>query len=397
MNNLSKTILIGSIAVFSAGLLFVGSAQAQPPLVVEFQTTPLFNEADLLPGDSVTHWIKVTNNSGTNQKIEIQAINFTDPIPNDDLSRVLSIDIKQNGGTLYGPKLLSDFYQDGQIYLSDLANGSTVQYDLTVSFPTEKGNDWQVKITEFDILIGFHGEGGTFGVLGGGGGLPPGLTILDESMRVTMVGETSVTIIWTTSYFSTSQVIYGAAGEAHTLNLSDNTGIPPKYGYAHTTPEYNTSPKVTGHSVTIYGLDSGVTYYYRAVSHASLAVSIEHSFTTLGIKEIGEIGEEIPTKEIPPSGGELPSEEVVPVPGEEVEKPEEFITEGVVSPEEGIVTVPPEERAPGGGLASLLLASLVEIRETAWMAILVTICLLGLVAIGISEWELARKKKKNIS
>jgi len=35
------------------------------------------------------------------------------------------------------------------------------------------------------------------------------------------------------------------------------------------------------------------------------------------------------------------------------------------------------------------------IGETPWMAILAILCLIGLVVIGIREWELARKKKKS--
>ncbi len=83
-------------------------------------------------------------------------------------------------------------------------------------------------------------------------------------------------------------------------------------------------------------------------------------------------------------------EEVVPL-KEEVIPPKEEVT----PPEKEVVTVPPEERVAGEGLTPLLLASLGEIRETAWMAIVVTLCLIGLVVIGIREWELARKKKKS--
>ncbi len=441
MPKLYRTILIISLTVIGTGFLAVPStfAQAQPPsLVVQFEQTPLFNEANFLPGEAVSRWVKVTNNSGATQKIAIETINEYDP---DNFASKMNLVIKESAAILY-QDTLKKFFNVGETYLSNLANGVQTQYDLTITFDSGSDNLYQGKAVGFDILVGFQGEGAgtvcgnnikeideqcdgtdlagqscltrgfsggnlscntncTFNTSactdggGGGGGLPPGLTILDESVRVTTTTQDSVTITWTTTYFSTSQVVYGTAAEAHTLNLVDNMGTPPTYGYAHSTPEYDTSPKVTGHSVTIYGLTSGTTYYFRAVSHASLAISREYSFTTLGVKEIGEIGGEIPTEEIPPSGGELPSGEVVPVPGEGIEKPEEFITEGAVSPEEGIVTVPPEERAPGGGLASLLLASLGEIGETPWMAILVTICLLGLVAIGIRDWELARKKKKS--
>ena len=59
--------------------------------------------------------------------------------------------------------------------------------------------------------------------------------------------------------------------------------------------------------------------------------------------------------------------------------------------------IPPEEKIAEEGLAPLLLASLGTIGETPWMAIIVVFCIIGLVIIGIREWELARKKKKNIS
>ncbi len=110
--------------------------------------------------------------------------------------------------------------------------------------------------------------------------MPPGLTIQNEATASTT--EISVTITWTTSYPASSQIIYALGSESHTLDLTDTAGNPPKYGYAHTTPESDISPKVTSHSVTIPGLAPGTTYYYRAVSHGSLAISGERSFTTLG-------------------------------------------------------------------------------------------------------------------
>lgn len=105
------------------------------------------------------------------------------------------------------------------------------------------------------------------------------LNISDESLREMNIKEDSVTITWLTTHFASSQVIYGKEGESHTLDLTDNADAPPKYGYAHTTPEYDTSSKVTGHSVAITGLTPGAKYYYRTVSRGSFAVSQEHSFT----------------------------------------------------------------------------------------------------------------------
>ncbi|MFH1990586.1 MAG: fibronectin type III domain-containing protein [Patescibacteria group bacterium] len=286
MNKLIKTILIVSIAVFGVGVLFVDSAQAQPadPLTVEFEKTPLFSEANFLPGGGVTRWVKVTNNSNESQRIAVQAINVNDL---NHLGAVLNLEIKENGTTLYS-KPLSTFFNAGEEFLSNLANNSITTYDFSVSFYSGTQNTFQGKSLGFDILIGFQGtEGGIWpgagsssGGGGGGGWLPPGLTIQNEATVSTT--EISVTITWTTSYPASSQVIYALGSESHTLDLTDTVGAPPKYGYAHTTPESDISPKVTSHSVTISGLAPGTTYYYRAVSHGSLAISGERSFTTLG-------------------------------------------------------------------------------------------------------------------
>ena len=136
------------------------------------------------------------------------------------------------------------------------------------------------------------------------------------------------------------------------------------------------------------------------VDNNTVTVSIDHFtlFALLGSK-IAVIEKEKPAEEIIPPEEEIPAGEVVLAPPgeEEIVPPEEVIPpeEEVVPPEELVIT-PPEERVPGEGWASLLLASLGEIGETPWMAIIVVFCIIGLVIIGIREWELARKKKKQI-
>ncbi|MHA1482065.1 MAG: fibronectin type III domain-containing protein [Candidatus Heimdallarchaeaceae archaeon] len=337
MNKSIKTILILSIAIFSAGLLFVPLAQAQNLEVVFEETPSLFSEANFLPGGSVTRWVEITNNSGETKPIAVEAINYpgfpdSSSVPIDDLSRALLIVIREQGGSdLYGgsigEKTLFNFYEDGNIYLSDITTGNLKIYDFEITFPSTKENEWQEKTTGFDILIGFQGEEGNGdddgdnGDGGGGGGfLPPGLTILEESVRVASCCETSVTISWTTSYFSTSQVMYSPEGEDHTLDLTDNIGDPPTYGYSYTTAEYNISPKVTAHSVEITGLTPETTYYFRCASHASdPSISWQYSFVTPKIGTCSSIPEEEtdgdeegplvwtgPGGTIPPTGGVIP-------------------------------------------------------------------------------------------
>jgi hypothetical protein len=73
----------------------------------------------------------------------------------------------------------------------------------------------------------------------------------------------STTITWTTSHPATSRVVYD------TVSHNPITETAPNYGYANSTDETNTNPMVTEHSVTISGLSSGTTYYFRPISHGS--------------------------------------------------------------------------------------------------------------------------------
>src|SRR3989344_7933074 len=186
MSKSLKTILIFSIAIFGAGFLSVQSTQAIPPLVVQFETTPLFDEANFLPDDAVSRWVKVINNSGQIQRIATEAINKSDP---DDFASQLDLTIKEGTTTIFNDTL-KEFFDQGETYLSSLANGATTQYDFTIVFNSGAGNEYQEKALGFDILVGFEGAegglplpppgGGTGGGGSGGGGLPPGLTIVNE-------------------------------------------------------------------------------------------------------------------------------------------------------------------------------------------------------------------------
>lgn len=78
----------------------------------------------------------------------------------------------------------------------------------------------------------------------------------------------SITLVWTTNQPATSRVIYDTVSHSG-LGSSTVDGYQ-TYGYAFTTPETDDAPnEVTTHSVTISGLTSGTTYYFRTVSHGS--------------------------------------------------------------------------------------------------------------------------------
>jgi len=284
---IGKILIILGLALLGTGLIRVNPVLAQDPLEVIFEKKPLFNEANFLPGEGITRWIKITNNSGETKRIAIEAINQSDP---NDFASQLNLTIKESGLVLYNDTL-ANFFDDGEVYLSDLTNGIQTQYDLTIVFNSGSGNEYQEKIVGFDILIGFQGEEGQNNNEGtnneitdfrGSSGdiLPPGLTISEESIAVVNTSgcqSCSATIIWTTSYFSTSEVIYDIIPGKFDFSVG-----PDKYGYAYIESGDDSSlEKVTAHSVTINDLLPNTDYYYRVVSHASPAsISTEHKFFT---------------------------------------------------------------------------------------------------------------------
>ena len=390
MKRATKFILVFLAVLLAGGSLFALPAKAiedNDDLVVEWSTDgsswqflsgPIFSEGDFKPGDSVSRLIRVTNYSGDSQNIATEAINwpgFPEPndVPANDLSRALEITISQQGGSdIYGgsagKKTLFNFYQDGEILLTEglAGNGGQVIYDFQISFPKEEGDQWQEATTNFDILVGFQGEdgggsggsGGTGG--GGGGGLPPGLTIQYERTRC--VSDTSVIIEWLTSYKSTSRVIYSTTSGTFDLSAGE-----PNYGYPFWTEEKDNTPPikengVTYHTVALTGLAPNTTYYYRCVSHASPpTITTEHSFTTLAP---GERQPCVPC-ETPPSppeaptggeeggeGGEPPASPIAKTPAAEAVPEQPAQEPGVQLEEEGekaIIGEQEEVQPPSGG------------------------------------------------
>jgi len=352
MNKISKTILIISIAVFGAGFLLVNPVYANDNLVVEvwneslskyvsLDSSPLFSEANFLPGDSVNRLVKVTNNSEKTQKIGVKIIDNSGR-STDCLSDVLDLAISKGGSTLYSGSLTS-FYEAGEKPLSDLGAGGAMIYQFSITFRPPAGDKYQNSSANFDIKIGFFGEEAigeeiSPGAVGGGGSvILPGLRIYSE--KIIEPGTNSVTITWDTNFLSTSRVIYSPKGLPHILEPNN----PPNYGYVFSTEE--DSAKVLDHSVNITGLLPGTTYYFRCVSHASPpTISREHSFTTLTLAE-GEREEGVEEEEEEEEEEEISEEETEEGIGEEEEEEEEEEGE-----EEGEIAVgeEKEEKEKGG-------------------------------------------------
>ena len=118
--------------------------------------------------------------------------------------------------------------------------------------------------------VAYDNAGNTSTILTAVYGIAPKISA-ETSLSVT---STSTTITWTTDDPATSRVVYDTVSHA-VLGEGSN------YGYANSTAEADSDPKVLSHSVSISGLTAGTTYYYRTVSRGSPeTISGEHSFTT---------------------------------------------------------------------------------------------------------------------
>jgi len=366
MNRLSKTILISAIAILGIGCL-PSFASANGLLNIVFEQKPLFQETNFLPGESAEYWIEVENKSLETQAIAVEVINYSSCSSNCFSDR-LNLKVSKNSTGLYEDSL-TNFFNAGQIKLSDLAVGEKTKYFFKVTFLPDSGNQYQAKEVSFDFRIGSLGKesiGPEIPPGGGGGGgfFVLGLEIFNES--VSGVGETEATITWNTNIPATSRVIYSLEDQPRILQL-DN---PPNYGYFYSTAE--NSALTVNHQMVITGLVPATTYYFRCVSRGSLAVSKELKFTTAGVK-----GEEIVSllPEAPPLGKED---------GIEPEVEGEFVEEEIITEEEEDEDLDKFLATAGAFLAA---------ENLCWLIFIVIIILTALYLLSRDKKEKEIKKK----
>ena len=169
MSNLSKiikiTIALGIITVFlitQGNRIFSNkNVRAVGDLAVSFETIPLFDESNFIPGDSVTKWVEVKNNGAEDRLVAVRAHNITGSEPNPILPEVLELGITEdtNGSSaeIYRDSL-ENFFNLDSLALSNLAPGPGTTYYFTVSMDFDVGNEYQGKQVVFDLIFGYECE-----------------------------------------------------------------------------------------------------------------------------------------------------------------------------------------------------------------------------------------------
>ncbi len=242
---------------------------------------PIFAIDNFLPGETTIEKIRVHNLSEQNQTIGLKVVDFDGGCVEDHcLADEFILTIGETGNASLYSGSLQDFYEAGDIPLSEVGTGDNASYNLYVYFKEGTMTEFQGRSISFNLQIGFFTRETISGEVnqGGDGGsvyIPPivgAVNILNTSGPV-ILSPTSVKMSCETDASSYCRIVYDTVPHSILSN-------PPNYGYLFSTPP--TTNKITVHDIDISDLEVSTTYYYRFICWASPArVSKEYSFRVL--------------------------------------------------------------------------------------------------------------------
>lgn len=261
---------------------FGGLAMAQTPtggIEVGYERTPLFDDANLAPGDSVSRWVTVKNSDSAPRAVSMRFYD-TDKggfgLLGKNLASQFNFEIKKNGVSVYSNKLDAAFDESEIAINSSLAAGADEKYDFILSFDTAAGNDYQDKQLSFSICVGFAGDNFCVSDSGeesqnGGGGMtltsisgggrggdraPLSLKYFDYEVKTYCLGDGTAMAMfsWKTDAPATARALHAPA------NSAKFDPALPDFGYRAT--RWETKP-VTDHMAFVFGLFPVQTYDWR--------------------------------------------------------------------------------------------------------------------------------------
>lgn len=140
-------VLIGSYFIFRE-LRTKNVVRAFGPLNFTFPGSPLFNEENWFPGQTLTKTISVENTDSFPQSVAIKPVNFTD-----GLGESIKIEIIVQGAQIY-QKNLPDFFNEKSINLFTLNGKGQRTFDISLTMSEDAGDEFQGKTTSFDLVGG---------------------------------------------------------------------------------------------------------------------------------------------------------------------------------------------------------------------------------------------------
>lgn len=221
LTNLASTILTTLTLLVASLVVSVTPAWAGTNLTVNCgsggscsispASTPLFNEGGWLPGTHQTQYLRITNNSGTNAWVAIDAESYSET---NAVGQVISLEIRRgsaSGPVIYSVPNLHVFNADGYFTFDTLSTGQTTDYFVTASMLPSAGNQYQNSQVGFDLRLGLEltsqpptsggGDGGGGEVSGTSAASAPVCTATPPSpapaLSVVTTGDNTVSLSWT--------------------------------------------------------------------------------------------------------------------------------------------------------------------------------------------------------
>ncbi len=161
---ISVLAIVFAVNLFTSQLLDSSTVYAVGDLSVDWgvpEGNPIFTVTGMVPGQSVSHDVNVTNNGSGIRPVGVRSSSVNDSA---NLSQAFDFVITESGTDIYGgtsssgPKTLADFFTEGNpingIFLSDINPATSITYTFKAIFKEEAGNDFQNTQVIFDIIIG---------------------------------------------------------------------------------------------------------------------------------------------------------------------------------------------------------------------------------------------------
>jgi len=146
-------------------------------------TLKLFEEGNVVPGQTFTQRLNITNQTAQTGSFATHFVNVLPNVPSPNLPEALFVEIREgaiNGPVVVGatPLTLKQLVDQGQTLLSNTSGNQTKSYFIKTTFDPTADNRYQNLSTQFDIDFGVEllplvtptPGGGNPGGGGGGGG-----------------------------------------------------------------------------------------------------------------------------------------------------------------------------------------------------------------------------------